>query len=191
MFNPIKTIYLPNSILHLVDHSAPHLAPIHLEQCFYKPKEREYYFLKEPSNLLTMQNFFIMIQAAGILLHDQDEYLFIHRLGYWDLPKGKVEQGEELDLAARRELKEETNLGVLGKIEPLLATAHCYLQEDKPIYKTTYWFLAQGNRQDPIRVQVEENIDDVQWITKEQIPQKILPYTYPTIRQVLAQINIV
>jgi hypothetical protein len=47
---------------------------------------------------------FLWIRAAGgVVSNDREEVLFIHRLEKWDLPKGKVEAGEELELAALRE----------------------------------------------------------------------------------------
>ena len=45
--------------------------------------------------------------AGGLLTNDQGELLCIHRLGHWDLPKGKLEPGEILEEAAAREVQEE------------------------------------------------------------------------------------
>ena len=46
------------------------------------------------------KNYFKLIQAAGgIVRNPKDEYLFIYRLGKWDLPKGKMEEGETKDMS--------------------------------------------------------------------------------------------
>src|SRR5688572_26554380 len=50
---------------------------------------------------------FHYIEAAGGYIQKGDEYLFIHRHGRWDLPKGKLEKGEALQDAAIRECEEE------------------------------------------------------------------------------------
>lgn len=44
-------------------------------------------------------------------LEDKRYYLLMHyKAGHWDFPKGHVEEGEEEEETARRELKEETGI---------------------------------------------------------------------------------
>ena len=55
--------------------------------------------------------------GVGVLIRDIDRYLLIKRAadpdkGLWSIPGGIVEIGEKADDAARREVKEETNLDV-------------------------------------------------------------------------------
>ena len=53
------------------------------------------------------------IKAAGGLVRNQEgDYLFIKRLGKWDLPKGKVEAEEQMKEAAVREVEEECGVEV-------------------------------------------------------------------------------
>ena len=57
------------------------------------------------------KEFFKIIYAAGGLVENKnEEYLFIHRLDKWDLPKGKVEKDENYDEAAIREVEEECGI---------------------------------------------------------------------------------
>jgi len=55
------------------------------------------------------------ITGASVLVYDKDKFLLIKRgkapyEGHWSLPGGSQEAGETLEEAARRELKEETDL---------------------------------------------------------------------------------
>lgn len=55
------------------------------------------------------------ITGASVLVYQNEKILLIKRgkapyMGHWSLPGGSQELGETLEEAARRELKEETNL---------------------------------------------------------------------------------
>ena len=52
----------------------------------------------------------LVIEAAGgLIFNAQQELLMIFRKGFWDLPKGKVDEGESLGDCALREVNEECN----------------------------------------------------------------------------------
>ena len=50
------------------------------------------------------------IDAAGGLVVNNDKFLFIYKNNKWDLPKGKIEEKENSEKAALREVSEETGL---------------------------------------------------------------------------------
>ena len=52
-------------------------------------------------------NFNLIRAAGGLVLNSQKEFLFIFRGGRWDLPKGKIEKGEQIKETALREVEEE------------------------------------------------------------------------------------
>src|SRR5215212_7887430 len=89
---------------------------------------------------------FVLIQAAGgLVLNPAKAMLFIYRKGRWDLPKGKLDEGETLDHCAVREVKEETGLQHLRLIEPLLVTYHTYDEDGRHMLKETHWYLMHAN----------------------------------------------
>ncbi|MGC4056991.1 MAG: NUDIX domain-containing protein [Chitinophagaceae bacterium] len=55
-------------------------------------------------------NFYPMHSAGGVVINEKQEILMIYRRGKWDLPKGKLDEGESLEECALREVTEETGL---------------------------------------------------------------------------------
>jgi predicted NUDIX family NTP pyrophosphohydrolase len=62
------------------------------------------------------------IRNAGIevlLVHPGGPYYARKDAGYWSIPKGEVDPGEDELAAARREFREETGLALAGQAAPL------------------------------------------------------------------------
>ncbi|RMD70006.1 MAG: NUDIX domain-containing protein, partial [Bacteroidetes bacterium] len=68
----------------------------------------------EPDQLWAdFRSLFHLVEAAGGVVHAEqtpEQVLFIFRRGMWDLPKGKIDEGETPEQAALREVAEETGL---------------------------------------------------------------------------------
>lgn len=108
---------------------------------------------------------FTVIEAGGgVVLNEKGEFLTIYRNGVWDLPKGKLEKGEDFQGAALREVKEETGLPGIQLIEPLVSTYHTYHLKGKWILKKTKWneMLYKGSAE-PV-LQAGEGITDYRWV---------------------------
>ena len=57
---------------------------------------------------------YMLIEAAGGLVYNaKDQLLMIFRNGKWDLPKGKLEVGENIEQCAMREVEEECGISGL------------------------------------------------------------------------------
>lgn len=125
---------------------------------------------------------FRIIKAAGGLVRKKDNFLLIHRLGKWDLPKGKVERGEKMKEAAVREVKEECGVDA-RLVEKLCTTWHTYIQEGKRIMKKTVWFTMDCVDDSQMEPQYVENIDHLQWMTALE-SQKALENSYRSIHGV-------
>jgi 8-oxo-dGTP pyrophosphatase MutT (NUDIX family) len=122
-----------------------------------------------------------LIMAAGCLVHtSHDQVLLIFRHGKWDLPKGKLDENEDLASCAIRETKEETGLVHLKLERPLFPTWHTYHQDGKHIIKETHWFLVKGEQQHAFIPQVAEGIEKCEWVKTDQLAS-YLENTYPLI----------
>ncbi|MFV0142753.1 MULTISPECIES: NUDIX hydrolase [Empedobacter] len=121
------------------------------------------------------------IQAAGgIVRNSEDDYLFIFRLGKWDLPKGKMELGESKEESAIREIEEECSLTNLELKRFLMPTFHIYFLREY-IIKETFWFEVFYDGVELPLPQTEEGIESVEWKKENEIPQ-LLENSYPNIK---------
>lgn len=144
-------------------------------------------FLHHSANALLRafkQKMKVIEAGGGLVYNDGGALLLIFRNGKWDLPKGKVDEGEAMDAAALREVQEETGLSKLQLIEPLTITYHTYYQSGGLILKESHWFLMQSLKEQELVPQVEEGIEKCEWVK----PDALGPYlenTHPSIVEVL------
>ena len=123
-----------------------------------------------------------LIEAAGgVVYNAKKEILLIHRLGVWDLPKGKIDDGETPEQAAIREVEEETGVGEITLGRLLAKSYHTYWMKEKRILKRTYWYEMHTTDTKTLVPQAEENIDKALWTdwktfwkTKSEIYRNIL-----------------
>ena len=130
---------------------------------------------------------FKIIKAAGGIVLKDDKLLLIHRLGNWDFPKGKLEQGEVTSEAGIREVEEEC--GVKAEIiEKLCATWHTYTDKDKKVLKKTTWYLMNCLDDSKLMPQTEEGIDKIEWLTPKEA-QKALNNSYASVEYLMKRFN--
>ncbi|WP_430931932.1 NUDIX hydrolase [Saccharicrinis sp. 156] len=126
--------------------------------------------------------------AGGVVFNKKNEILFIHRLGVWDLPKGKAEKGESIQATAVREVEEECAISPLKIIKALNPTWHTYTLKRKLILKKTYWYKMKYEGFDNPKPQAEEHITAAEWIPHNEI-YKAMQNTYPSIKEVLEEVD--
>lgn len=114
-------------------------------------------------------NYEVRIAAGGWVWNEKDELLMIYRNGYWDIPKGHLEKGEEINECAIREVKEETGISQLSIKNEIGVSRHIYEHKNKMILKITYWFYMTTNSIENMIPQTEEGIEEVKWIPANSV----------------------
>lgn len=132
-----------------------------------------------------------LIEAAGgiIINPNRNKILFIYRRNKWDLPKGKIDEGESVRKAAWREVAEECGISTHLIDEHLCDTYHIYAHKDKWILKKTYWFIMSAE-EEKLTPQAEEDITKAEWIPIDKIYDVISEETYPMILDLLRLLEI-
>jgi 8-oxo-dGTP pyrophosphatase MutT (NUDIX family) len=130
------------------------------------------------------QLFRIVEAAGGIVYNTRNEVLLIHRLGFWDLPKGKIDAGESPEQAALREVREETGLQEVVSEGFSTTTYHCYRERDKRrVFKPSHWFWMRTTEEN-LHPQTEENIELAVWMSLNAFFEQGLE-AYESIRDIL------
>lgn len=158
-----------------------------LVEVFYDLKQIRNLYIFHDDILMVLEQFkscFRIIEAGGGLVRNsKGEYLVIERNDLWDLPKGKLNRGEDFERAALREVEEETGLQVRIN-RPINATYHTYQLSGERILKKTRWFAMTCESEAEPRLQAEEGITDFRWFRPGQT-DFIRQRTYPSILDVL------
>lgn len=113
------------------------------------------------------QDYQPVLAAGGLVINEEGKILFIYRNDKWDLPKGKIDAGEEVKTAALREVNEECGLKNHTIKKHLIDTYHTYPIKNQIAIKTTSWFLMETKNEKFITPQLEEGITKVEWRKKE------------------------
>jgi len=143
-------------------------------------------YLVHPEPVHFFQQFkmaFRQLPAAGGVVRQNERLLFIFRRNKWDLPKGKIDDGENARQAALREVEEECGAHDLKIGEELSPSYHTYEQNGVRILKTTYWF-EMISAQEKFTPETEEDIEKVEWVDLSRKEIEDLD-TYPNIRLIL------
>jgi len=121
-----------------------------------------------------------VLAAGGAVTDEEGRLLVIRRLDKWDLPKGKVDEGEGIEAAAIREVQEECGIHELRIIEPMPPTWHTYERKGKDHLKRTDWFLMKGSSKEDLVPQLDEGITEVKWVARGDLGA-IISDTYPSL----------
>ena len=143
-------------------------------------------FYNETKNLIK-QDFKIIDAAGGVVSNEKGKRLLIYRLKKWDLPKGKLDKGENFKMAAVREVEEETGVKVKLK-KSITTTWHTYTIRNNPILKRNKWYAMRCLDDSGMKPQKGENIEKVTWMSDDEI-STAFKKSYRSIRYVIEVFN--
>jgi ADP-ribose pyrophosphatase YjhB (NUDIX family) len=132
-----------------------------------------------------------IIAAGGLVLNDKGELLMIFRRGKWDLPKGKLDEGETIEACAVREVIEETGLTNVEHGELIGITYHeyfdPYLKED--VIKEAHWYAMRARGEQALTPQTEEDITEIKWVSGDEL-EKCLENSYDNVIEVIRKADL-
>ena len=130
------------------------------------------------------QRFDFVQAGGGFVTNQKDELLMIHRRGFWDLPKGKLDPVETIEQCAKREVEEETGVGELEINSKAFTTYHLYTENKETVVKESHWYgMTTKSKNEPV-AQTEEDIEKAIWV-KLPVKEKQLGEAYASIQDVI------
>jgi 8-oxo-dGTP pyrophosphatase MutT (NUDIX family) len=130
-----------------------------------------------------VKDLYKVIKAAGGVVVKGDKWLFMYRRKKWDLPKGKLDKGENSKKAAVREIEEETGVKALVR-DKICTTWHTYTMNNNRILKRTKWYLFDCLDDSAMTPQAEEQIEKLEWYSPMEA-KSILINSFSSIRYVV------
>ena len=144
------------------------------EAYIYHPNHKE--LLKKFTNKIPL-----VVAAGGVVTNKKGKVLFIYRNDKWDLPKGKLNKGESIEVAAIREVEEETGVKGLTIENFLRTTYHVFKLNGEYKLKEVHWFAMKTSYTGKLVGQLEEGIERVKWKGPRKI-KKALKNSYVNIK---------
>lgn len=129
-----------------------------------------------------------IVAAGGLVTNDFNELLMIFRRGKWDLPKGKLDNGETVEECATREVEEETGIGNLELGDLVGLTFHEYFDKwvNSDVVKETHWYAMKVKGKPLPTPQAEEHIEKIIWADDTAI-KECMQNTYPNIEGIIGK----
>lgn len=125
-----------------------------------------------------------IVAAGGIVQNEEGKILLQYRRGKWDLPKGKIDEGEAIEECAIREVEEETGLQNIELGELVGITHHQYIERGENIDKETYWFAMKVSGDQMLIPQTDEDILELRWVAENEL-EYYLSNTFPNIVEII------
>ncbi len=174
-----KPLFLTNQTFKETDFQLFLLESADIEQIitkiFQNKIQKAYLYHPDEKEILKTLKTKLPVQKAGggLVYNKKNQVLFIFRNGKWDLPKGGIEKGEEIEFTAIREVEEETGVGKLEITNKLQKTYHIFKRNGRYKLKITHWFEMRTTFTGELMGQLEEGIEKVAWLSPDEITEAL------------------
>jgi 8-oxo-dGTP pyrophosphatase MutT (NUDIX family) len=174
-----KPLFLTNEIVKETDFQLFLLESVDIKELIikiFKNKiSKAYLYHPDEKEILKTLKTKLPVQKAGggLVYNANGDVLFIFRNGKWDLPKGGIEKGEEIDCTALREVEEETGVKNLVVTKKLQKTYHVFKRNGRYKLKITHWFEMKTNFTGKLVGQADEGIEKVEWLNPKQVKEAL------------------
>ena len=125
-----------------------------------------------------------ILAAGGMVFNPDGDLLMMFRKGMWDMPKGKLDDGESIEDCALREVMEETGLSSISLGEKLSITYHTYYYQEKLVVKPAHWYKMYFNGFEQPIPQIEEDITEIKWVKKDEA-KNLMNNMFPSIQEMI------
>lgn len=116
--------------------------------------------------------------SAGVVIFRKERkqilYLLLHyqfKTDYWDFPKGNIEEGESEEIAAMREIKEETGIKNIKFIDGFKEKiSYVYKKGNDTVFKNVVFYLAETKSRE---VEISFEHAGYEWVDFETATKRL------------------
>lgn len=116
--------------------------------------------------------------GGGLVKNHENKLLVIYRRGKWDLPKGKLDDGEFIEDCALREVSEECGVKHLQIESFFQKTYHIYKLKNNYVLKETFWYKMFCGDNSELIPQKNEGIELCKWHSPKKLQRIFMENTY-------------
>lgn len=177
-------LHLPTTIF--IDELNEHAVRTMADQLYNETYDRGVFLYHNEQDVISMFRKVLhpIIAAGGLVVTPEKKLLLIFRNNKWDLPKGKLDEGEDLKTCAEREIKEETGLKAVEVGQKISVAYHAYYEKGQHILKETHWYMMSAVEQQ-LEPQTDEGIAECRWATIDEAEQ-LTDNSYGIIKEVIS-----
>jgi ADP-ribose pyrophosphatase YjhB (NUDIX family) len=133
---------------------------------------------------MPMKKFYVGVK--GIIQEDRGILLLKHAKGHWDIPGGRMNEGEDFADALAREISEELPGSKLASVHDLQGAFRLPKDIDDNVSLVLLYFLVSV--QLPERIALSEEHVEFLWVkTKAEIPENVNPKMKTILGTILSQ----
>ncbi len=106
-------------------------------------------------------------ELAGGVVQKGNKFLLILENNKWGFPKGRIDSGEMVNIAAKREVEEEAS--IIVNVHSKLGSTYKLTSKSGNAMRKYHWFLMESEDRSRLKPSMLEGIKDAKWLTRSEI----------------------